>query len=131
MADWFARLPRNGAGLLATQLQESPPSEPGEAPAGRASSTQTILGELTVMLVRAKTRRPSGSCASASIEIAPLLLGVSTSGWPKAGSWPCTSQATRAPLRSTPGAETLSDTGVPVGTTPLGAEMVPATECHA
>src|SRR5512140_1053003 len=29
-----------GVGLLATQVQESPPSEPGTAPVGRVSSTQ-------------------------------------------------------------------------------------------
>jgi hypothetical protein len=36
-------VPANGAGLLLTQVQPSPPSLAGLAPAGSASSTQTLL----------------------------------------------------------------------------------------
>ena len=42
-ADWLARVPEKGVGLLVTQFQASPPSAPGTAPAGSASSTHTTL----------------------------------------------------------------------------------------
>src|SRR5579884_1354121 len=41
MADWQARLPEYGVGLLLTQFHESPPSAPACAPVGTASSTQS------------------------------------------------------------------------------------------
>src|SRR2546425_9969107 len=37
--DWCARVPERGDGLLVTQFHESPPSAPGRAPAGTASSS--------------------------------------------------------------------------------------------
>ena len=43
MVDWLARLPEKGAGLSVTHVQESPPSVPGTAPAGKASSTHGTL----------------------------------------------------------------------------------------
>src|SRR2546421_11361971 len=51
ISDWCAAVPEYGAGLFVTQfhgspLQESPPSVPATAPAGNASSTQTVAGVL-------------------------------------------------------------------------------------
>src|SRR5581483_11041017 len=43
MADWWARVPEYGVGLLPTQFHESPPAEYNCAPAGAASSTQTVV----------------------------------------------------------------------------------------
>ena len=43
-----------------TICHESPPSAPEAAPAGKASSNQTTLGELAPKLAVAKTRRRSG-----------------------------------------------------------------------
>src|SRR5581483_11714026 len=42
MADWWASLPENGAGLLPTQFQVSPPAVPRMAPGGVESSTQLV-----------------------------------------------------------------------------------------
>src|SRR5258706_14478613 len=43
MLDWCADEPANGAGLLLTQVHESPPCEPGTAPSGKESPTQTVV----------------------------------------------------------------------------------------
>src|SRR5436853_4856631 len=126
--DWLARAPELGVGLLLTQFQASPPSAAATAPAGSASSTHTILGELALKLVTAKMRRPSGNNASASIHWLPLFLGEKVKFWPKQASWSRASQVMRAPLKSNPGACKLTVSGAPTGTTPLGALIWPLTD---
>src|SRR6185295_4009557 len=51
MEDWLAVAPEYGVGLLLTQVQESPPSEPGTAPVGKESFTQTVLLVIDTILV--------------------------------------------------------------------------------
>src|SRR5438045_1957459 len=41
--DWRSRLPEKGAGLVSALFQVSPPSLDSDAPAGAASSTQTVV----------------------------------------------------------------------------------------
>src|ERR1700679_4029389 len=80
-----SRVPNCGAGLDETQFQESPPSEPGEAPAGRALPTHTWSGLFAWKSFSAKARRPSGHSTSASTHWSPLFTGVKVYVEPKAG----------------------------------------------
>src|SRR3954467_10518353 len=79
-----AKVPDFGAGLL-TQFQPSPPSELGEAPAGRASSTKVMTEALALNVPLPKTRRPSGHVISTSTHCAPGFFGVTTNVEPKSG----------------------------------------------
>ena len=75
--------------------------------------------------VDANARRPSGHCASACTQTAPLLVGVKVNVVPYAGSWPRASQTTRAPFKSIPAGWNVAVTGTPAATT-AGTVMVPA-----
>src|SRR5579871_5808276 len=111
MADCQAYWPDSGVGLLLTQFHDhgSPPSEPASAPAGTESFTHTTFATVGVKLLVAKTRRPSGSAASASIHWLPLFIGVNVYVCPIGVSCPSrVSHVIFAELRSTPGADSVN-----------------------
>src|SRR5687768_2032071 len=88
------------------------PESPDSDAVGSLAVTLTEGGPLvTVMFVEANTRRPSGSVASASIQVAPSAFGTKTKLLPNAGSWSRASQTTCACERSNPLACTEAVTG--------------------
>src|SRR5690349_5638185 len=84
MADWLATVPDSGEGLLLTQFQESPPAEPGTAPAGNESSTQLtalVIGGGLLVLVPPP---PGGGVTMAAMFLPVLSQVAPPSNWLKA-----------------------------------------------
>src|SRR2546421_12985050 len=84
MVDWLAALPEYGVGLLVTQFQKSPPSEPPTAPVGSPSSTQTVLLVVTMLSAVGVSGRTAlvdapvlvGRMAGASFDLCSRPVGV-------------------------------------------------------
>src|ERR1700677_2019588 len=86
------------------------------------------LGRLTEMALNslvANTRRPSGNVASASIQLAPAVLGTNVKVAPGVGSWPVASQTYIALVIVKPETDRPTVTGTPFVTT-LGNPVIVA-----
>jgi hypothetical protein len=105
MADCWSQQAGEGSRIVADPIPGIAAIGAGHAAAGIESSTQTMLGELAVKLLLAKTRRPSGT----ALPLPPIAVRCRAEQkvkvCPKAGIWrlpALASQVMRAVVRSNP-----------------------------